>query len=119
MIASGSFSRDFSERRERARKTLDIVMLAGALSVVFRHMRPGRNHMRRGISDTAKLDRPLGNEVDVVFDTFVDLIEELMQRDEVRPFDIPVRVFAMQLQINGLGEACVASFNELNSFRLR
>ena len=75
--------------------------------------------MRRGISDTAELDRPLGNQVDVVFDTLVDLIEELMQRDEVRPFDIPVRVFAMQLEINGIGEACVALFNDLNTFHLR
>jgi len=64
--------------------------------------------MRCRISDTAKLNRPFGNQVDVVFDTFVHLIEELMQCDEVRPLDIPVRVFAMQLQINGLGEGCVA-----------
>jgi hypothetical protein len=75
--------------------------------------------MRRRISDPAKLDRPLGYQVDVVFDTFVDLIEELMQRDEVRPFDIPVRVFAMQLQINGIGEACVALLNDLDTFHLR
>jgi hypothetical protein len=54
------------------------------------------------------LDRPLGNELDIVFDIFVHLIKELMQGDEVRPLYIPVRVFAMQLQINGIGEACVA-----------
>jgi len=82
-------------------------------------MRPGCDYMRRRISDTTKLDRPLGYQVDLVFDTFVDLIEELMQRDEVRPFDIPVRVFAMQLQINGIGEACVALFNDLDTFHLR
>jgi hypothetical protein len=45
-------------------------------------MRPGRNHTRTGIGDTTNLNRTLGNKVDVVFDTFVDLIEELMQRDE-------------------------------------
>jgi hypothetical protein len=64
--------------------------------------------MRRRVSKTAKLDRPLGNQVDVVFDTFVHLIEELMQCDEVRPLYVPVRVFAMQLQINRFREACVA-----------
>src|SRR5258708_7019290 len=95
----------FSKRCERARKTLNIIVLASAAGFVFRHVRPGRNHTRRRISDTAKLDRALGNKVDVVFDIVVHLIEELMQRDKVRPLYIPVRVFAMQLQINRLCEA--------------
>jgi hypothetical protein len=33
--------------------------------------------MRRRISDATKLDRPLGYQVDVVFDIFVHLIKEL------------------------------------------
>jgi hypothetical protein len=75
--------------------------------------------MRRRISNTAKLDRPLGNKVYVVFDIFVHLIEELMQGDEVRALNIPVRMFAVHLQINGIGEACVAQFNKRDAFQLR
>ena len=55
--------------------------------------------------DPAQLDDALGNQIHVLFDCFVDLIEQFMQSDEIRAFHIPMRLLHLQLQDQSLRPA--------------
>jgi hypothetical protein len=43
------------------------------------------------------LHRALGDVVHVVFHLLVDAVEQLVQRDEVQPLGVPVRLLGLRL----------------------
>src|SRR5439155_14793079 len=109
---------ELAKRRECRSESQGVIMTAGGLGVVFRQVRPLHNHARRSFGITAKLDGALGDEINIFFYILVHLIEELVQSDEVRSFDVPVRVLALRLQIDCISQTCIAQFDNLGASRL-
>ena len=75
--------------------------------------------MRRPLGQSAKLHCAFGDEIDVAFDIFVHFVEEFMKRNEIRAFHVPVCVFALRLQINGVGKPIVAQCDNFAARGLR
>jgi len=73
--------------------------------------------MARAISfgDTAELDRTIRDQVDEIFDIVVDLVEELVKGNEAWAFDVPVRLFALGLQVDRVGETPVERIDHLDA----
>ena len=55
----------------------------------------------------------LRDQVDILLDVFVHFVEELVKSDEIRTLDVPVRLFALGLQIDCVGESCVENVDHL------
>ncbi len=49
----------------------------------------------------------LRDEVHVVLDVFVDLVEQLVQRDELWPLHIPVGLLGLRLQVDAVRQPAV------------
>jgi hypothetical protein len=62
---------------------------------------------RTPLRDPAELNEPLCEEVDVVLDVAVYVVEELMERDEARSLHIPVRMLALGLKVDRVGETLI------------
>src|SRR5882762_10323401 len=75
------------------------------------------DHTDRSFRDPAELDDPLGDQVDVSLDGFVDLVEQLVKSDERRTLHVPMRLLALRLQVDALGEALVEERNDLEAYR--
>ena len=60
----------------------------------------------------------LGDLVHVVHHFLVDLVEQLVQRDEIRPLDVPVSLLDLRLQVDGVGQAGVEQLDDLDASRL-
>src|SRR5204863_9830901 len=73
----------------------------------------------RAFGNAAELDDPLGDQIHVAFDRLVDVVEQLVKSDERRALHVPVRLLALCLQIDALGEALVEERNHLETDRLR
>jgi hypothetical protein len=65
------------------------------------------------------LHRALGDVVHVVFHLLVDAVEQLVQRDEVRPLDVPVGLLGLRLEVDAVGEPRVEQFDRLGADLLR
>ena len=61
-------------------------------------------YLDRSFRNTAKLDNTLGNEVRVDFGFFRYRVKEQMQSDKARSFHIPMGLFGLGLQINGISK---------------
>jgi hypothetical protein len=57
--------------------------------------------------------------VDPLLDLFGDLVEELVERDEVRPLHVPVGLLRLGLQIDRVRETSVQQLDERGTGRLR
>ena len=69
--------------------------------------------------DPAELDDPLGNEVHVLLDCLVDLVEQLVERDEAGAFHVPVGLLALGLEVDAVRQALVEEVDGLDPARLR
>ena len=74
-----------------------------------------RHHPGRALGDAAELHRPLGDVVHVVLDVLVDLVEQLVQGDEVRPLDVPVGLLGLRLQVDAVGQPGVEQLDHLDA----
>ena len=59
---------------------------------------------RGAAGDAAQCGDPLGDIVDRLFEFLGELVEQLVQGDEIRAFDIPVRLLDLGIQIQRVGE---------------
>src|SRR6185503_5578124 len=92
------------------------MLLAGADRQRIIEQRGALRHDTRGsLRDAAELHDTLRDEVDVFLDLLVDLVEQFVQRDELRSFDIPVRLFAHGLEIDGFRQPFVEQANGLGA----
>ena len=57
--------------------------------------------------NAAQLHDPLGNQIHIRGHGFVDLIEQFVEADEVRSFDVPMRLFHLHLEIYGIGQTLI------------
>src|SRR4030095_5189285 len=55
----------------------------------------------------SELDGALGEVVGVLDDLLHHRVEELVERDEARPFDVPVRLLGLEREVEGVGELLV------------
>src|SRR5213083_124806 len=76
------------------RETEGIVDEGGAL----------RDDPHRTLGNAAELHDPLGEQVRVLLDVLGDLVEQLMEGDERGALHVPVRLLALRLQIDAVGE---------------
>jgi hypothetical protein len=60
----------------------------------------------------------LGDLVHVVLHVVVDLVEQQVQADEVRPLDVPVGLLDLRLQVLAVGEPGVEQLDRLDAGRL-
>src|SRR4030095_5894527 len=55
----------------------------------------------------------------ILLDILVDLVEQLVQRDERGPFHVPVGLLALRLQVDAIGEALIEQLDRLSAGGLR
>jgi hypothetical protein len=60
---------------------------------------------------TAELDGALGQLVGMLQDCVHQLVEELVERDEARSFDVPVRLLGLERKVEGIGELLIEKLN--------
>src|SRR5713226_3336150 len=74
---------------------------------------PSLNHAHGTLGYAAELDDPLGNQIHVLCNVLVDLVEQLVQRDEGGPLHVPVRLLALRLQVDAVSEALIEQRDHL------
>src|SRR5216110_833697 len=57
----------------------------------------------------------LGDQIHVFLHVFIDVIEQLVERDERRALHVPVRLLALRLEIDRLGEALIEQPDHFDS----
>ncbi len=57
------------------------------------------------------------DQIHVGFHRLVNLIEQFVQPDEMRAFDIPVGLFHLRLQIHGVGQALIQQGVQFDAWR--
>ena len=77
------------------------------------------HHPDGPLGDSAELHHPLGEQIHVLLDVLVDLVEELVQRDERGTLHIPVGLFALRLQIDTVSESLIQQADRLSPGGLR
>src|SRR5205085_11715880 len=65
--------------------------------------------------NAAELNGALGDLVDGFASGVGDLVEELVQRDELRALHVPVRLFRLVLEVDGARELRVQELDELSA----
>src|SRR6266540_2384671 len=101
------------ERRKRRRKRFRMPAALGDAERILLQIRSARHDPRRPLRDTPELNRALGDQIHVLGDRRMNLVEELVERDEVRPLDVPVRGLGLCLEIHGVGQKLVQELGEL------
>src|SRR5690606_25352900 len=61
----------------------------------------------RALRDAAERNDALRHLVDVLLQLFAELVEQLVQRYEARPLDVPMRLLRLQVQVDRAGETDV------------
>jgi hypothetical protein len=74
-----------------------------------------RHGARRAFGHATELGDALGNQVDVLLDGLVDLVEELVERDELRPLHVPMRLLAHRLEVDAVSEPLVEEPDDLGA----
>jgi hypothetical protein len=77
-----------------------------------------RNRLGRAERSAAELHDALGHRVDMLVELGAEAVDHLVQRDEVRPLDVPMSLLGQQRQIDRVGEACV-QHRDRDIFRIR
>src|ERR1700751_2300092 len=90
----------FSERRKRIRKSRHVRCPFEYLGRIGWELRFVLYHLNRPVSNAAKLGHPFRDRIYMVFDFLRELVEQLMQGNKAGPFDIPMRLLSLQLQID-------------------
>ena len=79
---------------------------------VFVESGAGGGDAGRPLSDSSKLHNAFSDQVGIRFNSFVDPIEEFVQPNEMRAFDVPVCLFHLGLEIHSIGEALIHQRNQ-------
>src|SRR5579871_2895531 len=96
-------ARMFDKVGECLRKRLDVAVSICARKPMSVERRPVGDCTSRSLGPATKPHDMLGYQVRVSLHSFGDLVEQLAQGHEMRPFDIPVGLPTLQLQIDGVG----------------
>ena len=107
--------RRLAERRQGRRQRLDVAAAVRGVGRVFGQRAPLRHHPGRPLGHAAELHRPLGDLVHVVLHLLVDLVEQLVQGDEVRPLDVPVGLLGLRLQVHAVGQPGIEQLDRLDA----
>ena len=80
---------------------------------------PFRDDAHGPFGDAAELHDPLGEQIRVLRHGAVDLVEQLVQRDECRPLHVPMRLLALGLEIDAVGEPLIEEADDFAPAGLR
>jgi hypothetical protein len=69
--------------------------------------RPLGRRLNRSLGGAAEGARPFGDLVRVLLDDVGDLVEQLVDRNEGRTADVPMRLLGLRVQVNGGGEVTI------------
>jgi hypothetical protein len=83
---------------------------------VFGQARGLRRRPRGAECRAAELDGALGEVVGVLEQLVHDGIEKLVERDEVRALDVPVRPLGLERKIEGIGELLVQELDRARAY---
>ena len=73
-------------------------------------------HDRAGpFGDPAELNDALREQVHVLVGGSVNLVEQFVQRDEVGPFHVPVRLLRLELEVDRVGQSLVQQVDHLTT----
>ena len=64
------------------------------------------------VRNSAQRDDALGNLIDISLNFAGNIVKQLVQGDEVRPLDIPVRLLRLQAQVDQIGESLVEQLGD-------
>src|SRR5271163_4882212 len=62
-----------------------------------------------------KTGHPFGDYIDLFENDIRDLIEQLVQGDEMRALHVPVRLFDLALQVDGVSQPIVQNYNDVTA----
>ena len=84
-------------------------MILGLVDVgrIGRQLALRSHHLRRAERRAAKLHGALGDRVDMLVEVLAEPVEHLVNGDEVRALDVPMRLLGDQREVDGVGEAGV------------
>ena len=88
---------------ECRRNRIDVAGPLGSRKPIPVERRPPGDRVRRSLGLATKLHDARGYQVRVLLHSLGDLVEQLAQGHELGPFDVPVGLPALQLQIDGVG----------------
>ena len=108
------FPRRRAEGRQSRGEGIDVTVAAQCVGRVLTERGPLRHHPGRSLGNAAQLHRALGDVVHVVFHRLVDAVEQLVQRDEVRPLDVPVGLLGLRLEVDAVGQPGVEQLDRLD-----
>lgn len=95
------------EMRQRRAESLQVVRARQHVSIIGGESRARGHRLQRAVCYAAKLDRSLGKFIRKFSEKLRRLIEERMQRNELRSLHIPMRLFGLEAEIDGIGELLV------------
>src|SRR6185503_19632513 len=72
---------------------------------------------RLAVSGAAQLHDPLRDQIHVFGDAGVELVEQLVESDEARPFDVPVGVLDLEHQVDAIPEPPTEELVDLRANR--
>ena len=86
---------------------------------IFLQLRVLSDNMGGPLRNSPKLNDTLGDKVGVLQRSLPDLVEELVETDETWSLYIPMRLFNLRLQRDGIRQAQVQYFNHLRPYGFR
>src|SRR5438552_12978043 len=107
------------EAGKRVRQRRHVLRTGGERQRIVNEGRPSLNDAHGPFGDAAELDDSLGDQIHVRLDVFVDLVKQLVERDERGAFHVPVSLLALCLQVDAVGEALIEQPDRLEPPGLR
>jgi hypothetical protein len=68
--------------------------------------------MYSAFGHSAQCDSTFGDQIHVLAGRIGHTVEQIVQADKVRAFDVPVGVFRLQLEIDRVGQAVVEQLHD-------
>ena len=96
-----------------------MVQAIGDRQRILFELRSGRGDPGGALGDAAELNDAFGDHVHIGLDGLIHLVEQFMQADETRAFDVPMRLLHLRLQIHGGRQPLVHERVEFGSALLR
>lgn len=85
----------------------DMLMTAGDVEGILGQARRLCRCSNRALCNATELNDAFCDDVHIHGGVCVDLVEEFVQRDEVRSFHIPVGLLGLHHEIDGISETCL------------
>src|SRR6266853_370895 len=98
---------------QRRRQGPDVLLARRDREGILRQLRALGHDPRGSLGRTAELNDALREQVHVLLHCFVDLVEQLVQGDEVRALDVPVRLLRLRLEVDRLRQPVVEQIAHL------